>query len=428
MKTIYTFIFVLLRSHLWAQTYHQVASFSYSSELLTAGSIKPHPQNSKIIYAAAQNVNSSYKGFFDTYEVDNSGNITRTKRLGAGTDSFGVSDFVFKGNEVYAIGSKGLKIISITNPTSPQVTKSITTFMDGTTPKNIGYFSASLLSDGSRLHVGGFNYYLIDMSNLNNPVKLGERSYLGINSASIQKLGANKVIVGDGYDAIIMDVTNPQSIVKTTLSSLSGSPEGLLYDESKNVLYSANETTTQNFVYSINMGNLSKLDSFNYRSVSGFNPSSHGNMWLLKDTLYVGTSLGIAVFNVSNPSQLNFLGRLSTGGSNAVLVTEDFLVTNDNYSLKFYKRGPAPTTSISEIIYKPFDIYPNPANDKINFRLTNSETANITLFDYSGKNILENTISPENGYQININEIPSGIYLLKTTIKGKTYTDKIIIQ
>lgn len=413
-----------------AQLYHEVASFSYSAELLRAGTIKANPNNSGIIYAAAQNVNSNFKGFFDAYDATDFTKITRTKRLGAGTDSFGVTDFIYRNNQVYAIGSKGLQIIDISNASAPSLVRNIRTYIDGTTTKNLGYFTASIFIEGNLMHYGGFNYLLLDIGNLNNITKVAERSYLGINSGSIQRFNNNTVIVGDGYDVITYNVSNPQSIVKTTLNALVGDPKDLLYVDDKKILFTTFSTTTQNFIYSVNMTNNSKLDSFNYRSVAGLNPSGHGKMCLLKDTLYVGTSSGVVLLDVSNPSSLKFLGRLATGGTFGVFINEEVLVANDGNNLKFYRRGPAGTTTGNNSItaFKPFAMYPNPANTYLNFSFNKTNAANIYIFNLLGELVAQQSELSSNQVEMDISSLKPGKYIVKINVDGISHMEKLVIQ
>ncbi|MBP9689700.1 MAG: hypothetical protein KBE91_08830 [Bacteroidia bacterium] len=325
MKKIQFTVAVLLTATvaLNAQVYHAVTSYSYSSEGLYAKVIKANPANPKIIYMGAQNVNLNYKGFFDTYDLTQTDTVKRIKRMGIQTDSFGVTDFVFRGSDIYAIGSKGLQIINASTPENPVFSKNIKTINNGTGTMGIGYMTASILIEGNKMHYGGSNYYLIDISNINSCTKIAERSYSGINSGSIVQLSANKVLIGDGYDLKIFDVSAAPTVTSTTLSTLYGDPKQMLYDESKRIIYTTFATSSQNYIYSVNMDNNTKLDSFNYLSVNGFKPSSHSSISLYKDTLYIGTSLGIALFDVSNPSDLRFIGKLTTGGSNAVYVNDD---------------------------------------------------------------------------------------------------------
>lgn len=336
-------ILSILSTH--AQIYHSVANFSYANEGLYAKVIKSNPTNAKIIYIGAQNVNSSYKGFFDTYDLTQLNSIKRTKRMGILTDSFGVTDFVFRGSDIFAIGSKGLQIISASVPSNPIFSRNIKTFKDGNNTSNFGYMTASIFIEGDKMHYGGFDYKLFDISNLNLLTKLTSKSYSGINSGSIKGIESNRVLVGDGYDLKIYDVSAAPKVTSTTLNFLYGNPKQMLYDDSKQILYTTFETASKNFIYSVNMTNNNKLDSFNYLSVAGFNPSSHSGMFLYKDTLYIGTSSGVALFDVSNSSKLQFIGKLRTGGTNAVFVNDEYLIANDSYNLRFYLRGPAPTTS-----------------------------------------------------------------------------------
>ena len=417
MKKIQFTVAVLLTATvaLNAQVYHAVTSYSYSSEGLYAKVIKANPANPKIIYMGAQNVNLNYKGFFDTYDLTQTDTVKRIKRMGIQTDSFGVTDFVFRGSDIYAIGSKGLQIINASTPENPVFSKNIKTINNGTGTMGIGYMTASILIEGNKMHYGGSNYYLIDISNINSCTKIAERSYSGINSGSIVQLSANKVLIGDGYDLKIFDVSAAPTVTSTTLSTLYGDPKQMLYDESKRIIYTTFATSSQNYIYSVNMDNNTKLDSFNYLSVNGFKPSSHSSISLYKDTLYIGTSLGIALFDVSNPSDLRFIGKLTTGGSNAVYVNDDYIVTNDNYNLRFYRRGSAPVTSVyEETTLSTIELFPNPAQKSVSLILNQTTQPQIQMFDNLGrlaKNWMSTSISDK--HEIPLSGIKPGIYFMQ---------------
>lgn len=421
---------VFLMGVIHAQSYHAFATYSYSGEALYAKVIKAHPSNPKIIYVGAQHVNLSYKGFFDTYDLTQPDSVKRVHRMGILTDSFGVTDFVFRGADIYAIGSKGLQIINVSTPTNPVLTKNVKTFKDGTATKTIGYMTASLLVEGSQMHYGGSNYYLIDISNLNAFTKKAERSYSGINSGSIQRLSANKVIVGDGYNINVFDVSAPPTVVKTTLSTLYGDPKQMLYDEPNKILYSTSGTSSHSFLYSVNMTNNTQLDSFNYLSVPGFDPSSHSGLCLFKDTLYVGTSLGVALFDVSNPADLRFLGKLATGGCNAVYVNEEYLIANDNYNLRFYRRGPAPVTSVGDqAVFSTMELYPNPAQQRVSLILAQKAHVEIQLFDYAGKLVKEWKATESSlQHEIPLADVKSGLYLMQIRSDNQMVAKKLLIE
>jgi len=429
-QQLLTLMLLLTLFNIKAQIYHPFASYSYSNDGLYATVIKSHPSNSKIIYLGAQNVNSNFKGYFDTYDLTAQDTVKRTKRLGILTDSFGVTDFVFRGTDIYAIGSKGLQIMNTNEPTKPSLTKSIRTFKDGNSTSFMGYMTASIYIEGNKLHYGGFDYKLLDISNLDLLTKIVARSYLGINSGSIQRIASNKVVVGDGYDLKIFDVSAAPTITSTTLSSLVGDPVEMLFDEPNNILYTAFETSSRKFLYAVNMSNNSKLDSFNYLSVPGFNPSSHSGMFLFKDTLYIGTSSGVALLDVSSPGKFKFIGKLSTAGSSAVFVNDDYLVANDGYNLRFYRRGPALVNSLStELKLITCEVYPNPTTGLITIN-SNENLNKIDVFDNLGNLVFnKNDFSNSSTSQLNLSSLSNGIYYINiTTINDGFSVKKILIN
>jgi hypothetical protein len=68
-----------------------------------------------------------------------------------------------------------------------------------------------------------------------------------------------------------------------------------------------------------------------------------------------------------------------------------------------------------------FEVYPNPAQDVLNFNVTAETYRGASLFDMQGKLLLQ--IS-ENEMQMNISDIRPGIYLVKEN--GSGITRKII--
>ena len=228
----------------------------------------------------------------------------------------------------------------------------------------------------------------------------------------------------------IFDVSAAPTISSTILSRLDGDPNQMLYDEPKKILYTTFSTLSRNLVYSMDMTNNNKLDSFNYLSVAGFHPSSHSGLCLYKDTLYVGTSLGVALFDVSNPTKLRFIGKLSTGGSSAVYVDGEYLITNDNYNLRFYRRGPAPVTSTHEQIkLSNIELFPNPAQKSVCLIFNQTTQPQIQIFDNLGKSVKEwRAIENSFKHEIPISDIKPGIYFMQITDGNSVVNKKIIIE
>ena len=81
-----------------------------------------------------------------------------------------------------------------------------------------------------------------------------------------------------------------------------------------------------------------------------------------------------------------------------------------------------------------FDIFPNPASDKINIRFyqDNIGKANILLFNTLGQLVYVDQIFVDNclsEHVINVDNLPKGLYFLKiTNADGLTDTSKVIVE
>ena len=73
----------------------------------------------------------------------------------------------------------------------------------------------------------------------------------------------------------------------------------------------------------------------------------------------------------------------------------------------------------SEISLK---VYPIPATDFINIEITPVDTGRLILelYNNSGVKVLNKVVVYQPVMQVNISDIPSGIYFLKVLIPGKT--------
>lgn len=114
---------------------------------------------------------------------------------------------------------------------------------------------------------------------------------------------------------------------------------------------------------------------------------------------------------------------------------------NYNVSLTSFKCGQSDTQvdsiniEIEEVIdmgndelkhYKPFKVYPNPINDKINIRLDRIyPKVNITIFDITGKARLTKAVRKKSDFTMNVSNLGLGIYTLKVEIDGEIYSRKI---
>lgn len=75
-----------------------------------------------------------------------------------------------------------------------------------------------------------------------------------------------------------------------------------------------------------------------------------------------------------------------------------------------------------------FKIYPNPADDFINISTNNNfKNADVSLFDISGKLVLEKEIDSDNN-KIDISDIISGTYIVKIKSGNKVEQQKIVVR
>ena len=75
-------------------------------------------------------------------------------------------------------------------------------------------------------------------------------------------------------------------------------------------------------------------------------------------------------------------------------------------------------------------VYPNPATDKVNFKLplTTSEVT-VTIFDIAGNKMIDKTLLSQNGqYQFDISNFKSGLYVVRIADGKQQFQTKLNIQ
>ncbi len=79
-----------------------------------------------------------------------------------------------------------------------------------------------------------------------------------------------------------------------------------------------------------------------------------------------------------------------------------------------------PETSIS--------LYPNPARSEITLTAYGGDLISITIYDLAGRPVIQATPgSAGNEYRVDINKLPSGIYLLQVTCGEKVHSEKLVV-
>jgi hypothetical protein len=87
-----------------------------------------------------------------------------------------------------------------------------------------------------------------------------------------------------------------------------------------------------------------------------------------------------------------------------------------------------PTLNVNEIEEAAnFTVSPNPANDVINIKLNNAETAEISITDLAGKTV-KNVTSNGISTSVSTSGLNSGVYFVNVTIGNATSTQKVVIK
>lgn len=109
-----------------------------------------------------------------------------------------IQNMIADGNNLFAVGSKGLLVFDLTEPAKPNLIGHVKSEMDGSTSRNIN--SSFLAKSGSKLLVesGWSGCMMLDASNPISPSFNDLIAYTGVMS-DIKYLNQNTVALIDGY-------------------------------------------------------------------------------------------------------------------------------------------------------------------------------------------------------------------------------------
>ena len=82
---------------------------------------------------------------------------------------------------------------------------------------------------------------------------------------------------------------------------------------------------------------------------------------------------------------------------------------------------------VAEADQKNISVRPNPATDNFTVTLVDNTNASIQLYNIVGQMVYNQTTS-EQAATINVSDLTSGIYMLKVSQSGKTYTTKVVVK
>lgn len=164
------------------------------------------------------------------------------------------------------------------------------------------------------------------------------------------------------------------------------------------------ENSSASKIGTFTAGTGSQLANSN-NSVTHSSPSSSGD-WSFK-WRSPSTDLG----------RVTFYGVVNASSGQGAFNGQDQVVLNNTS---------APSLSVSEANRLDFEMFPNPASENVTIQLPSGDgKATVQFYDYIGKLALTRTITDFNN-KIDINELSSGVYILKVSTDSKIGSQKFI--
>lgn len=148
--------------------------------------------------------------------------------------------------------------------------------------------------------------------------------------------------------------------------------------------------------------------NFITHSLAGTDQSSWNFTWTAPLT-----DVGAITFYVASiAGNLNSSGGTTTVNNQMVqntLAIGSVLAVSDNHLLKYR-------------------MYPNPSNGQVNFQLSsNVNQGHISIFDYTGKLMIQKTISASNN-SIDVAHLSAGIYFVRIQTASQIGTKKLVVR
>ena len=148
--------------------------------------------------------------------------------------------------------------------------------------------------------------------------------------------------------------------------------------------------------------------------------------WKLSSALYMNN----ATKGNNSIDNLEKVEIPSASGVYTVTITHKGTLVNSlqNYSLII--SGIDAALGTSENLYKKFDVYPNPANDRLNISVDSDLNGDLSveIFDILGKKVYGNIYNTGSALMttVDVSGFTSGMYLVKVGQGGRFETKKII--
>ena len=141
---------------------------------------------------------------------------------------------------------------------------------------------------------------------------------------------------------------------------------------------------------------------------------------------------GVQVVDISIPSMPSLAGYYQRTGCFALNVTYNaghVFVADGPAGMQIYNFDLLDGTADGRMGDLPVRVAPNPARDVVKIALPlDAGATRVTLYDVNGRCIMQEQWQEQWQGQLQVEELPRGVYLLELVSGGNKYSQKIILQ
>lgn len=299
------------------------------------------------------------------------------------------------------------------------------------------------------------NLYVFDKDNLNlidtiQDLSNGAKSIVFLNNHAYISQNTNNAGTNfqDSLGYIVeVDLQSHQITDTLNIPNYSGQLLELVPRTDSNIFYAINSNSNSIGVFDLDQQNF-YLRSYN-QSIECGNSAQYS---LFRDTLFLNMNGGIGAINMKDLNvidplivdtlitaftydtisrnfhitQTNF-GSLNQGGvyDRAGVKQYNFSVGSSPEVIRMWYDGLVGLTEKQPMVELEFNFYPNPAQELIQIDLEEDKTARVTLFDQSGKVLIETSIDRYKKV-VELNFLPAGHYFLSVQQQDKRRVKSLI--
>ena len=331
------------------------------------------------------------------------------------------TDVIVESNIAYvAVADSCLQIIDVSDPSQP--------FLLGGVSFPVYFMQTALNIDKFENHIyvgGNFMWYMvvINVSDPTNPVIVNQQSVNDF-CYDVAIFENNLFLAGYWGGLQIFDLINPVYPVEVGYYPLD---LALSVEANENIAFIGDPYASLRIFDTSALSNPILTETYSIGYVKDMN--------FLDNTLYVASSTGIHLYNVTNPYSTYESDTISDCYPKGIFPTQDYLYCTESFQFNVY--GDTTLVSVDDNLiinkHNQFNLsnYPNPFNPitTISFSIKEDSKINLSIYNIKGqkvKTLINNEISKGNhsiswnGEDENNNSVSSGVYLYKLKVNNKT--------